>query len=62
MVSLDNLKTTLNAIKCLLNDYAKKKDVPTKLPNPKRLNFTGAVKRSYDGSKDLTVEILSRPD
>ena len=62
MISLDNLKTTLNAIKCLLNDYAKKKDVPTKLPNPKRLNFTGAVKRSYDGSKDLTVEILSRPD
>ena len=62
MISLGNLKTTLNAIKCLLNDYAKKKDVPTKLPNPKRLNFTGAVKRSYDGSKDLTVEILSRPD
>ena len=62
MISLDNLKTTLNAIKCLLNDYVKKKDVPTKLPNPKRLNFTGAVKRSYDGSKDLTVEILSRPD
>ena len=62
MISLDNLKTTLNAIKCLLNDYAKKKDVPTKLPNPKRLIFTGAVKRNYDGSKDLTVEILSRPD
>ena len=62
MISLGNLKTTLNAIKCLLNDYAKKKDVPTKLPNPKRLIFTGAVKRSYDGSKDLTVEILSRPD
>lgn len=62
MISLGNLKITLNAIKCLLNDYAKKKDVPTKLPNPKRLNFTGAVKRSYDGSKDLTVEILSRPD
>ena len=62
MISLDNLKTTLNAIKCLLNDYAKKKDVPTKLPNPKHLIFTGAVKRSYDGSKDLTVEILSRPD
>ena len=62
MISLDNLKTTLNAIKCLLNDYAKKKDVPTKLPNPKPLVFTGAVKRSYNGSKDLTVEILSRPD
>ena len=57
MISLDNLKTTLNAIKCLLNDYMKNKDVPTKLPNPKPLNFTGAVKRSYDGSKALTVEI-----
>ena len=62
MISLGNLKTTLNAIKCLLNDYAKKKDVPTRLPNPKPLIFTGAVKRSYNGSKDLTVEILSRPD
>ena len=62
MISLGNLKTTLNAIKCFLNDYAKKKDVPTKLPNPKPLIFTGAVKRSYNGSKDLTVEILSRPD
>ena len=62
MISLDNLKTTLNAIKCLLNDYAKKKDVPTRLPNPKPLIFTGAVNRSYNGSKDLTVEILSRPD
>ena len=62
MISLGNLKTTLNAIKCLLNDYAKKKDVPTKLPNPKPLIFTGAVKRSYNGSKALTVEILSRPD
>ena len=29
MISLDNLKTTLNAIKCLLNDYPKKKDIPT---------------------------------
>ena len=56
-MSLDNLKTTLNAIKCLLNDYAKKKDVPTKLPNPKRLNFTGAVTGIYDGSEALTVEI-----
>ena len=62
MISLDNIKTTLNAIKCLLNDYAKKKDVPTKLPNPKPLIFTGAVKRNYNGSKALTVEILSRPD
>ena len=26
------------------------------------MKFTGAVNRSYDGSKDLTVEILSRPD
>ena len=58
-MSLDNLKTTLNAIKCLLTDYPKKKDIPTKLPNPNALNFTGAVTGSYDGSEALTVEISS---
>ena len=66
MISLDNLKTTLNAIKCLLNDikyllndYAKKKDIPTKLPNPNSLTFTGAEAGKYDGSKPLMVEIPS---
>ena len=57
MMSLDNLKTTLNAIKYLLTDYPKKKDIPTKLPNPNPLTFTGAVTGSYDGSEALTVEI-----
>ena len=59
MISLDNLKTTINAIKCLLNDYPKKKDIPTKLPNPNSLTFTGAVTGNYDGSESLTVEIPS---
>ena len=59
MMSLDNLKTTLNAIKYLLTDYPKKKDIPTKLPNPNALNFTGAVTGIYDGSEALTVEIPS---
>ena len=56
-MSLDNLKTILNAIKCLLTEYPKKKDIPTKLPNPDALNFTGAVTGSYDGSEALTVDI-----
>ena len=59
MISLDNLKTTLNAIKCLLNGYVKKKDIPTNLPNPNPLIFTGAATGSYDGSEVLTVEIPS---
>ena len=58
-MSLDNLKTILNAIKYLLTDYPKKKDIPTKLPNPNPLTFTGAVTGSYDGSEPLTVEIPS---
>ena len=58
-MSIDNLKTTLNAIKYLLTDYPKKKDIPTKLPNPNPLTFTGAVTGSYDGSEALTVEISS---
>ena len=58
-MSLDNLKTILNAIKYLLTDYPKKKDIPTKLPNPHSLTFTGAVTGSYDGSEAMTVEISS---
>ena len=61
-MSLDNLKTILNAIKYLLTDYPKKKDIPTKLPNPNPLTFTGAVTGSYDGSEALTVEISSLTD
>ena len=39
MMSLDNLKTTINTIKCLLTDYPKKKDITTKIPNPNPFNF-----------------------
>lgn len=59
MISLDNLKTTINAIKCLLNDYPKKKDIPTKLPNPNSLTFTGAATGSYDGTAPMSVSIPS---
>ena len=34
-------------------------EIPTALPNPNSLTFTGAVTGSYDGSEDLTVEIPS---
>lgn len=34
-------------------------DIPTALPNPNALTFTGAVIGSYDGSAPLTVEIPS---
>ena len=59
MISLDNLKTILYAIKCILTDYPKKRDIPTKLPNPNPLIFTGAVTGSYDGSEPLNVNIPS---
>lgn len=32
-------------------------EIPTTLPNPNALTFTGAVTGSYDGSEPLTVEI-----
>lgn len=41
------------------NDY--NPSVPTTLPNPNALTFTGAVEGSYDGSKALSVEIPSAP-
>ena len=34
-------------------------DMPTNLPNPNALTFTGAVTGSYDGSAPLSVEIPS---
>ena len=32
-------------------------DIPTALPNPHKLTFTGAVTAEYDGSKEVTVKI-----
>ena len=51
MLSLDNLKTTINAIKCLLTYYPKKKDNPTKLPIQIPLTFTGAVPTAMTAQK-----------
>lgn len=34
-------------------------EIPTALPNPNALTFTGAFEGSYDGSKPLTVDIPS---
>ena len=38
---------------------AQKTDIPSVLPNPEALTFTGAVTGSYDGSEPLTVKIPS---
>ena len=37
-------------------------DIPTALPNPNALTFTGAVTGSYDGSAPLEVEIPTVDD
>ena len=37
-------------------------DIPTTLPNPNALTFTGAVTGSYDGSAPLEVEIPTVDD
>lgn len=36
-------------------------DLPTALPNPKKVMFTGAVTGVYDGSQELTLNIPSVP-
>lgn len=38
-------------------DYKYKPNIPTALPNPEALTFTGAVKTSYNGSEAVSVEI-----
>ena len=41
------------------NDLTNKPTIPTALPNPNALTFTGAVTGSYDGSAPMSVEIPS---
>ena len=51
--------TTTNVWGFETTTLAQKQDIPTKLPNPNALTFTGAVTGSYDGSAAVTVEIPS---
>lgn len=37
--------------------FAKSSDIPSKLPNPYKLKFTGAVDDTYDGSAAKTINI-----
>ena len=43
----------------LTTTLAQKTDIPSALPNPNTLTFTGAVTGSYDGSAPLSVKIPS---
>ena len=38
---------------------AQKADIPSALPNPNALTFTGAVTGTYNGSEPLSVQIPS---
>lgn len=49
--------TTTNVWGFEITTLAQKQDIPTKLPNPNALTFTGAVEGSYDGSAPVSVEI-----
>ena len=49
--------TTTNVWGFETTTLAQKQDIPTKLPNPNALTFTGAVTDSYDGSSAKTIEI-----
>ena len=51
--------TTTNVWGFETTTLAQKQDIPTKLPNPNALTFTGAVEGNYDGSAPLSVEIPS---
>ena len=51
--------TTTNVWGFMATTLAQKQDIPTKLPNPNALTFTGAVEGSYDGSAPVSVEIPS---
>lgn len=40
-----------------ITPVAKSADIPTTLPNPNALTFTGAMSGSYDGSSSMTIEV-----
>ena len=50
---MTTVQNNINDINTMLDGI----DIPTTLPNPKSLTFTGAVEGTYDGSNPLTVEI-----
>ena len=41
-------------------DVINREDLPTKLPNPQSISFTGAATGSYDGSSALSIEIPTK--
>ena len=43
----------------MFTTLAEKTDIPSALPNPNALKFTGAVTGSYNGSAAVTVNIPS---
>ena len=51
--------TDVNEWFFLSTALAQKTDIPTALPNPNALTFTGAVNATYDGSTAVSVEIPS---
>lgn len=46
----------------MFTELAQKTDIPTSLPNPHALTFTGAVTGTYNGSNPVTVKIPSVDD
>lgn len=52
---------TNNGVQASQTMLATMGDIPTALPNPKTLNFTGAVSASYDGSALVTVNVPTVP-
>jgi len=45
----------------IVTELAQYSDIPTSLPSPNALKFTGAVTGEYDGSSEKTVNIPSAP-
>ena len=56
IVATSIIEITLNGE---VNDISAQVNIPTTLPNPHAITFTGAVTGSYDGSAPMTVKIPS---
>lgn len=64
LTKIQNMKTSLlleiskkSEFSGNYNDLTNKPAIPTELPNPKALTFTGGVAGTYDGSTAVTIDI-----
>lgn len=53
----NTIRHIFSLLKSVLDKKADNDDIPKALPNPESITFTGAATGTYDGSKELTINL-----